>query len=52
MKAMQSERIHNNDKDISERIRGGYLIRPWVNVDKKFIYDLYVKFNLLETLGV
>ncbi len=51
MKAMQSERIHNNDKDISERIRGGYLIRPWVNVDKKFIYDLYVKFNLLETLA-
>ena len=27
-----------------------YLIRPWANVDKKYIYEQYVKHKLLDTL--
>ena len=45
-------RSHNNDRPIKEHIRpfDAYLIRPWVNIDKKYIYEQYKKHNLLDTL--
>jgi hypothetical protein len=48
----QEERNHYRDKPIKEHIRpfNAYLIRPWANVDKKFIYEQYKKHNLLDTL--
>ena len=48
----QEERSHNNEQPIKEHIRpfNAYLIRPWKNIDKKYIYEQYVKHNLLETL--
>jgi len=48
----QEERSHYRDKPIKELIRpfNAYLIRPWANVDKKYIYEQYKKHNLLDTL--
>ena len=48
----QEERSHYRDKPIKELIKpfNAYLIRPWANVDKKFIYEQYKKHNLLDTL--
>lgn len=48
----QEERNHYRDKPIKELIRpfNAYLIRPWANVDKKYIYEQYKKHNLLDTL--
>jgi len=48
----QKERSHNNEQPIKEHIRpfNAYLIRPWKNVDKKYIYEQYKKYNLLDTL--
>ena len=48
----QKERSHDNDQPIKEEVKpfNAYLIRPWKNVDKKYIYEQYKKYNLLETL--
>ena len=48
----QEERSHYRDKPIKELIRpfNAYLIRPWANVDKKYIYEQYKKYDLLDTL--
>tara|TARA_E500000331_G_scaffold101186_1_gene98105 strand:+ start:5861 stop:6508 length:648 start_codon:yes stop_codon:yes gene_type:complete len=48
----QKERTHDNKKPKSVWVDdfNAYLIRPWVNVDKKYIYKLYKKHNLLDTL--
>ena len=45
-------RSHNNEQPIKEHIRpfNAYLIRPWKNINKKFIYEQYKKHNLLDTL--
>ena len=45
-------RSHDKDKLIKRFIVpfNAYLIRPWVNLDKKFIYEQYVKHKLLDTL--
>ena len=45
-------RSHDNKKIIKEFIIpfNAYLIRPWANVDKKYIYEQYKKHNLLNTL--
>ncbi|MDB4335679.1 hypothetical protein OAA03_00300 [bacterium] len=45
-------RSHNNDKPtiVHSVKNNSYLIRPWINVDKKYIYEQYKKHNLLDTL--
>ena len=45
-------RSHDKDKLIKRFIVpfNAYLIRPWINVDKKYIYEQYKKHNLLDTL--
>ena len=42
-------RNHDNKQPIKEMISpfNAYLIRPWANVDKKYIYEQYVKHKLL-----
>ena len=49
---LESNRTHNNNLEISKYQYDfdAYLIRPWVNVDKKYIYEQYKKHNLLDTL--
>lgn len=48
----QKERTHDNKQPESEWVDefNAYLIRPWVNLDKKYIYEQYKKYNLLDTL--
>ena len=45
-------RSHKNDKLVMvHTVKTNIsLIRPWANVDKKFIYEQYKKHNLLDTL--
>ena len=45
-------RSHDNNKIIKEFLGpfNAYFIRPWVNVNKKYIYEQYKKYNLLDTL--
>ena len=44
-------RSHDNNKIIKEFLGpfNAYFIRPWVNVNKKYIYEQYKKYNLLDT---